>query len=135
MGLKTLFSMIHVYNTKFEDHTSAGENNYYIGRSRSGNVLGNPYTYNGKRSNLAKLSFRTAEEAIKAYSLYFDTMYGSDGEFTKIIDEIYEKYKNGEEVYLQCFCKPKPCHGDVIVEKLQQRLIKEKMDEMKKRLG
>ena len=125
--------MIHVYNTKFEDHTSECENNYYIGRSKTGNVLGNPYTYNGKRSSLAKLSFRTAEEAIHAYSLYFDAMYGNDDEFTKIIDEIYEKYKNGEEVYLQCFCKPKPCHGDVIVEKLQERLIREKLEERKKK--
>lgn len=131
-GLKSAkFDMIHVYNTKFEDHTS-NENNYYIGRSRGGNVLGNPYTYNGKRSNIAKLSFRTADEAIRAYGMYFDAMYGTDKEFTRQIDEIYEKYKNGEEVYLQCFCKPNPCHGDVIVEKLQQRLIKERLDEMKK---
>ena len=124
--------MIHVYNTKFEDHTNS-DNTYYIGRSKAGNVLGNPYTHNGKRSNLAKLSFRTRDEAIKAYSLYYDAMYGSDEEFTKVIDEIYEKYKNGEEIYLQCFCKPEACHGDIIVEKLQQRLLKERIDEMRRK--
>ena len=122
--------MIHIYNTRTEDHTS-DTNNYYIGRSKSGNILGNPFTFGGKRKSLAKLSFPTREQAIKAYEIYFDKMYGTNEEFTKKIDEIYEKYKNGEEVYLQCFCKPEPCHGDVIVEKLQARLLKEKMKQIK----
>ena len=59
-------------------------------------------------------------------------MYGTDDDFTKAIDEIYEHYKNGEDVYLQCFCKPLPCHGDIIADKLQRRLIKEKIEERKK---
>jgi hypothetical protein len=58
-------------------------------------------------------------------------MYGSDEEFTKAFDEIYEHYKNGEDIYLQCFCKPNACHGDVIADKLQRKLIKEKIGEMK----
>ena len=58
--------------------------------------------------------------------MYFDEMYGKDEEFTKAFDDIYEHYKNGENVYLQCFCKPLPCHGDIIARKLQQKLIKEK---------
>ena len=56
-------------------------------------------------------------------------MYEKDPTFAKTVDEIYEHYKNGEEIYLQCFCKPLPCHGDVIADKLQRRLIKEKMEE------
>jgi hypothetical protein len=59
-------------------------------------------------------------------------MYGSDEEFTKAFDEIYEHYKNGEDIYLQCFCKPKACHGDYIAEQLQRKLVKEKMEERKK---
>ena len=52
---------------------------------------------------------------------------------TKAFDEIYECYKAGKEVYLGCFCAPKPCHADVIARKLQQKLIREKMEERKKR--
>lgn len=119
--------MIYVYNSRNEDFTLK-PNNYYIGRP---SVLGNPFTHNGVRTNLAKLSFKTREDAIAAYEKYFDTMYGKDDEFTKAFDEIYEHYKNGEDIYLQCFCKPLACHGDIIADKLQRKLIKEKMEERK----
>ena len=49
------------------------------------------------------------------------------------IDEIYEKYKNGEDVYLECYCKPLPCHGDIIAEKLQKRMIREKFAEIREK--
>ena len=117
--------MIYVYNSHNEDFTLK-ENNYYIGRP---SVLGNPFTHNGVRTNLAKLSFKTREDAIAAYDKYFDTMYGKDDEFTKAFDEIYEHYKNGEDIYLQCFCKPLACHGDIIANKLQKKLIQEKLKE------
>ena len=123
--------MIYVYNSHNEDFTSK-ENNYYIGRSKDGNPLGNPFTYNGVRTSIAKLSLKTREEAIEAYEKYFDKMYGVDEELTKAFDEIYKHYKNGEDVYLQCFCKPLACHGDVIADRLQRKLIKEKLEERKK---
>lgn len=122
---------IVVYNTKLEDHTNEN-NNFYIGRSKDGNPLGNPFTHNGVRSNLAKLSFKTREDAIKAYEEYFDRMYGVNEELTKAFDEIYGHYKNGEDIYLQCFCKPCACHGDVLANRLQRKLIKEKLEERKK---
>ena len=120
--------MIYCYNCKVEDHTSH-PNNVYIGR---GSVLGNPYTHDGKKSSLAKLSFKTREEAINAYKSYFQVMYENDLEFRLTIDQIYNKYKNGEDIYLQCFCKPLECHGDFIKEFLEKKLIKEKMMERKK---
>ena len=123
--------MIYVYNSHDEDH-SQHPNNFYIGRSKSGNILGNPFTHNGVRKSLAKLSFKTREQAIEAYRIYFHKMYGVNEEFTKAFDEIYRHYKNGEDIYLQCFCKPQPCHGDVIAEELQKKLIKEKMEERKR---
>lgn len=123
---------IVVYNTKSEDYTNEN-NNFYIGRSKDGNPLGNPFTHNGVRSNLAKLSFKTREDAIKAYEEYFDRMYGVNEELTKAFDEMYEHYKNGEDIYLQCFCKPCACHGDVLANRLQRKLIKEKLEERKKK--
>ena len=56
-------------------------------------------------------------------------MYGNDDEFTKAFDEIYEHYRNGEDIYLQCFCKLLACHGDIIANKLQKKLIQEKLKE------
>ena len=51
----------------------------------------------------------------------------------ELFDEIYDKYKSGIDVYLECYCKPLRCHGDIIVEKLQRRLVKEKLKEAKYR--
>lgn len=118
--------MIIVYNSHIEDHTSH-PNNFPIYR---GTPLGNPFTHNGVRSNLAKLSFKTRDEAIDAYKSYFKIQYGKDNELTKEFNKIYQKYKNGEDIYLQCFCKPKPCHGDFLIEQLQRKLILEKKQEI-----
>lgn len=122
---------ITVYNTHQEDYTYK-PNNFLICRTKDGNPLANPFTYNGVKTILSKLSFTTREEAIDAYKLYFKKMYGLDEGLTKAFDTIYEKYKNGEDIYLQCCCKPLPCHGDFLAEELQRKLIKEKMEERRK---
>jgi len=124
--------MIHVINIKQEDRT--GEDGYfYVGRSKyNDSPLGNPFTHGGKRTSLAKKSFPTVEQAIEAYEMFFDEMYGKDELFTKAFDDIYEYYKTGKDVWLGCFCKPGKCHADVIAKKLQQKLIKEKREELKK---
>ena len=120
--------MIYVYDRNVEDF-SALENNYPIYRGAS--ILGNPYTHLPVKDTKAMFQCKTREEAIEKYDKYFDIMYGNNIEFTKIIDEMYEKYKKGEDIYLECFCGKgkngeKKCHGEVIEEKLQKRLIKEK---------
>ena len=114
-----------VYNLKVDDFTST-ENNFYIGRP---SILSNPFTHDGKRSSLAKLSFKTREEAINAYEEYFHKMMELDDSFKNEFNKIYEKYKNGEDVYLGCFCKPLKCHGDIIAKELQKKLIIEKKNE------
>lgn len=115
--------MIYVYDRNAEDF-SALENNYPIYRGAS--ILGNPYTHLPVKDTKAMFQCKTREEAIEKYSEYFDIMYGNNIEFTKIIDEMYEKYKNGEDLFLECYCKPQPCHGDIIAKKLQEMFIKEK---------
>ena len=117
--------MIHVYNRNTENHTD-DINNYPIYRP---NILGNPYTDIKDKQTLAKYVVSNRDEAIERYSHYFDVMYSGNKEFRRVVDEIYEKYKRGEEVYLECYCKPLPCHGDVIAKKMQQRLLKEKIRE------
>lgn len=117
--------MIHIYNASVEDHTSH-PNNFPIYR---GTILGNPFTHNGKRKSLAKLSYPTRDEAIDAYKDYFNVMYKEDAEFKRAVDIIYEIYKRGEDVYLQCWCAPLRCHGEIIRDFLQKKLIMEKRKE------
>ena len=118
---------IIVYNRNREDHSN-NPNNFPIFRP---SILGNPYTEIKDRNTKAMYVVKDREEAIRRYSDYFDIMYGSNEAFTKAVDKIYEKYKKGEDVYLECYCAPKPCHGDVIAEKLRKRLIKEKFAQLK----
>lgn len=121
---------IIVYNRAEEDH-SQHPNNYPIFRGRS--TLGNPYTDKPLKKTMAIYHVRTRDEAIARYSAYFDMKYNTDDDFRNIVDEIYEKYRNGEDIYLECYCKPLSCHGDIIAEKLQRRLLREKIREVKKK--
>lgn len=115
-----------VYNRTKDDY-SFMPNNYYIGRP---SILGNPYSHLPEDKCQAIYKCKTRDESIQRYSGYFDLMYGKNKEFTELIDEMYEKYKAGEDIYLECYCKPEPCHGDIIAEKLEQRFIKERMKEI-----
>lgn len=117
-------SGIHVYNITNEEHY--GENVFYCGR---GSVLGNPYTDIKTKETKALYVVKTREEAIEKYRHYFDVMCDSNLRFKKAVDDIYRKYKAGNDVYLGCYCHPKSCHCDVIVEKLRKRLVKEKLQE------
>lgn len=121
---------IIVYNRKDEDYSSL-PNNYPI--YRGGSVLGNPYTDKPLKGTLALYQVRTRDEAIERYDSYFDLQYEHNIEFKNLVDEIYEKYKKGEDVYLECYCHPLRCHGDIIAEKLQKRLIKEKLINIKRK--
>lgn len=120
--------MIIVYNRNNENH-SDDPNNYPI--YRGGSILGNPYTHIKDRKTLADYVVESREKAIEAYDHYFDVMYSGNIEFKRLVDEIYEKYKNGETVYLECYCAPLPCHGNVIEKKLKKRLIKELIENKK----
>ena len=117
--------MIYIYNKRTETHN---KNDFYIGR---GSVLGNPYSHIKDRKTKAIYEAKDRDDAIDKYSHYFDLMYGSNKAFTQAIDEIFEVYKSGDDVFLGCFCKPLRCHGDVIKEKLEKRLIKEKIQKLK----
>lgn len=121
---------IIVYNRAQEDHSS-NPNNYPIFRGKS--ILGNPYTDKPLKKTLAIYQVKDRDEAIERYGAYFDMMYATSPSFKSLIDEIYDKYKKGETVYLECYCKPLRCHGDIIAEKLKKRLIKEKVDEVKRK--
>lgn len=121
---------IIVYNRGKEDHST---HPYNFPIYRGGSVLGNPYTDKPLTKTMAVYQVKNREEAIQRYGSYFDMQYGRNKEFTEIIDCIYELYKMGETIYLECYCHPLPCHGDIIVEKLQKRLLKEKIKEAKER--
>lgn len=116
-----------LYNVNEEDYE--GDNVYLIHRPF---ILSNPYTHIKDKQTKALYVVKSREEAIEKYSHYFDVMYGRNIEFTKTIDEIYNKYIKGEEIYLGCYCYPKSCHGDIIIQKIKSKFLKDKIKELKK---
>lgn len=75
----------------------------YIGRPGKGQsgYFGNPFSKWDKETN------------VKKFRDYFHDRLQNDFEFRRKIHALKGKT-------LGCFCKPKPCHGDVIVEYLKQ---------------
>lgn len=83
----------------------------YIGR---GSPLGNPYPITKENPRV---------EVIQRYSEYLDEMIAKeDPTITKELDRLTNIALVEGEVRLHCFCKPKPCHGDVIAKIIEERL-------------
>lgn len=83
---------------------SSSYRDFYIGR---GSPLGNPYTHlPSSVPTLAKHRVGSRREAIERFGL--DLV--RDPERLTIIARMF-----GNVDRLVCYCKPQPCHGDVIV--------------------
>lgn len=119
---------IIIYDVQAECH-STDPNNFSIG---DGSVLSNPFKCNGKRTNLQSLTFRTHNEASEAFSNYFDYNYANNKEFKDAVDLLYGRYKDGQNIYLQCSSDEDEHHGKVIARKITSMLLKERLSERKK---
>jgi len=83
----------------------------YIGR---GSKWGCPFTIIKDRPTLAKEVVGSKEEALAKYKEHIL----ASPELMEALDELEGKV-------LGCFCKPEPCHGDVLLELLGQKKLKE----------
>lgn len=81
-------------------HGKSGE---YIGR---GSPLGNPFPIGEKY---------TRQQAIAKYAVWLRQQI-DDGNLTVLteLNRLGNKAIDENRLTLQCFCYPKPCHGDVI---------------------
>jgi len=85
-------------------HCKKEEFNVYVGR---GSKWGNPYSH--KEGTLAKEIVATREEAIQKFEEYLL----SNQELMDSLNELKGKV-------LGCWCKPKSCHGDVLLKYANQ---------------
>jgi hypothetical protein len=81
----------------------------YIGR---GSKWGNPFTHITNKKTLAEHVVATRKEAIDNYRDYLL----SKPELLNSLEELRGKT-------LGCFCKPKSCHGDIILELLSKHKL------------
>lgn len=87
-------------------HCKKEEYDVYIGRPSK---WGNPFSH--KENTKAKYLVSSREEAVDAYE---DWILNGEGQY--LLEDLHElKGKT-----LGCWCKPKECHGDILV-----KLVKE----------
>lgn len=101
-----------IVNIKYEDF------DVYIGRGNCpktgrGSKWGCPFTIIKDRPTLAKEIVGSKEEALSKYKEHVL----NSPELMESLDELDGKI-------LGCFCKPEPCHGDVLLELIAQKKLK-----------
>ena len=79
----------------------------YIGR---GSKWGNPYSH--LEESKAQYKTKTRAEAINRYE---DWIRNGDGKY------LLEHLSELENKTLGCFCKPKSCHGDVLIKLITEK--------------
>lgn len=94
--------VVNIYQSEYD---------VYIGRAGKGRdgYFGNPHPI-----GYCEICFETHNRAgsITAYSLDFQMRLIEDAEFLRRVHEL-------KGLVLGCFCKPKDCHGDIIVDYLE----------------
>lgn len=74
----------------------------YIGRP---SLWGNPFTHHSDKETKAEFVVESRREAIKLYE-----------EYIRSKPELMAKIMELKGKTLGCWCKPKSCHGDIIVK-------------------
>ena len=101
--------MTTVINIRIDNHYDV-----YIGRPCRGiaGPFGNPVVINEVCPVCDEIHTKAAD-TIPCYKEYLEWRVDCDSEFRQLILELKGKV-------LGCFCKPRDCHGDIIVEWLEK---------------
>lgn len=87
----------------------------YIGR---GSVWGNPYTHIKDRITKAKYIVSTRKESIEKYELYLQECINNESITIQQLRSLVGRV-------LGCHCKPKSCHGEIIIKFVQRYCMDE----------
>lgn len=102
-----------------DEHRAQGKL-VYVGRSAKRFHFGNPFTH--LQNTLASVVVKDRDTAIAMYSDWLSGKIDIETERRDWILQQIDKFAEcGESLTLECFCKPAPCHGDIL-----KKLILEK---------
>ena len=104
--------MIKIVNKHWHKPT---RNDVYIGR---GSPLGNPYSH--MDGTKAEVRVATREQAIEKYRTWFEHARMNSVEVHGLLERMVAAHLAGIDINLVCYCAPKPCHGDVIKEYIEE---------------
>jgi len=108
-------TVIHIKNSKNND------NEVYIGRPGKGKEgpFGNPIIINKPCAECGSIH-RSGGSTLDCYAKYLKRRVLNDSEFACKVAKLSDKT-------LVCFCKPAPCHGDVL------KMVAEELAELGKK--
>ena len=110
--------MISIHNLHIE---SGYKHEFLIDRSTP---LGNPFSHLPDTRAQFKVSSRA--EAITKYKQWLpEQVKAGNKPLISNLYNIYKTIKSGNTAHLMCWCRPKPCHGEVIREFLLKELSNE----------
>ena len=99
--------MITVQNKR----TYKGEG-VYIGRGY-GSILGNPIA-RGKQCPVCSQVHDDPGSTLSCYRIYLWGELQKEGPVKEAVQELVVRHRNSEDITLICWCKPNPCHGDIL---------------------
>lgn len=109
---------IRLGNKRAASQAKPVEGDISIDIDRSNPVLGNRHILSDHRSRNARI------RCIEAFRMDMEEDGRRNGPMTKATKEIARLVLEGKSVILNCWCYPKPCHGDVIKWKVLESIRK-----------
>ena len=85
-------------------------NQRYIGR---GSLFGNPFTHLPLGRTKAQFQVKTQEESMVCFESWLRERLANDLSLRQKLLEL-----DGHE--LVCYCKPAPCHGDILIKLIEE---------------
>ena len=85
-------------------------NQRYIGR---GSIWGNPFTHLPLSRTKAQFQVKTGEESMACFEAWLRQRLADDLNLRQKLLEL-----DGHE--LVCYCKPAPCHGDILIKLIEE---------------
>jgi len=104
--MKITLNKLEVINVKNYEDTDY----IYIGRPSD---YGNPYA--SKHSNIALKKVNSKTDALILFEEYIN-------KHPELVDQLIKEMRESLTHKLGCWCKPSRCHGDILVQKIKERL-------------
>lgn len=83
---------------------------------RTNPVLGNPYILKDHRDDVRRA------QVIALYKAKYESDIARHGPMAIATEQLAEKVRRGEHLILNCWCHPRPCHGNLIKAEIERLL-------------
>lgn len=102
--------------SKRDKNLSLPKDTIVVDIDRTNPILGNPFVLSDSQDDDER------QYVIDSYRDYFNTEFNKDGKLTQAVYSLVDIVKQGGKLALRCWCHPMPCHGSIIIDKINTLL-------------